>query len=108
MKNGLIIGPDDNIYTYYNNFLHEMDGPAAISPDGTHYQYYDGTQHWYIGKDKEFHRWDGPAIIEQDGTQHWFIYGKDITEELSKYFNKDLYRETLTKSELLIFELKWS
>jgi hypothetical protein len=93
----VVICDDGTQCWYQNNKLHRLDGPAIVRMDGT----CDYYQH------NRPHRWDGPAITESDRTQHWFIYGENITEELSRYFNRDLSRESLTKYELLIFKLKW-
>ena len=98
MRNGLVVDSNGTQNYFQNGQLHRLDGPAIVRADG--------TQLWC--QNNKLHRFDGPAIIRADGTQLWFVKGKDITEDLSRYFNKDLSRESLTKSELLIFKLKWS
>jgi hypothetical protein len=98
MKNGMVIDDYGSQYWYQNGQKHRLDGPACV--------YTDGSEYWY--QNNLLHRLDGPADIQPDGSQCWFLYGKNITRELSRYFNKNLSIETLTKSELLIFKLKWS
>jgi hypothetical protein len=121
MKNGLVVNSIGTQAWYQNNKLHRLDGPAIIyanetqewykddqrhRTDGPACVYPDGSQEWWVSG--SVHRWDGPAVIGPGGIQHWFIKYRDITEKLSRYFNKDLSRESLTRSELVIFKLKWS
>jgi hypothetical protein len=50
------------MYYYKNDYLHRVDGPAVIYPNGTKGYYKDG----------KIHRDDGPAVIYQNGrTEYW-------------------------------------
>ena len=76
-----------------SNYLHRLNGPAMIHPDGSEYWYQNGV----------YHREGGPAVLESNGNEEWFINGKRhrlggpalITSNNNKYWfkNDDVHRE---------------
>lgn len=48
-----------------NNNLHNYDGPAVVSVDG--------SKHWFVHGKR--HRYNQPAVILPDGTQEWWYVG---------------------------------
>ena len=96
MKYEHIIHPTTGIQEWrVNGYLHRLDGPAVIWPDGRQewwvkgelhrldgpaYISATGTQEWWVNG--LFHRTDGPARIWSDGTQEWRVNGEDITAQV--------------------------
>jgi hypothetical protein len=80
---------DDGIQRWYMNyFLHRLDGPAVICPNGDMFWHINGRLHRddgpavihtsgykaYYQHDKR-HRLNGPAIIHVDGREEYYEYG---------------------------------
>jgi hypothetical protein len=68
----------DQLWRASNGERHRIGGPAVISQDG--------MQAWYVNG--KLHRTDGPAIIWANGAREWCYYGKDITQEVNAWMQK--------------------
>ena len=109
MRNGYYKCSDGHQEWYLNGERHREDGPAVIYPDGTKEWYKNGKIHREDGpayiensgykswwENDELHREDGPAVIYSNGHQRWYLNGKDITKEVTLWFEEcNLTYETL-------------
>lgn len=60
----------------------------------------DGTKSWTLNG--EYHRLDGPAVVESNGHQAWLIRGKTYHK------NKDFQRDAgLSDEDMAILVLKY-
>jgi hypothetical protein len=69
-------------YNKYRNggqelLLHGIDGPTVIVW---------GDQFW--GVNGKRHRTNGPAVIRLNGDHEWWVNGRDITQEVNAWMQK--------------------
>jgi hypothetical protein len=87
--NGLYVHEGDTYFLDEQGYLHNDDGPAVISRNGTKFwykhgqmhrvggpaiEYIDGSYTWYFKG--QYHRDNGPAHSRIDGLKNWWIHGK--------------------------------
>ena len=78
-------------------YLHRLDGPAAV--------YIDGTKYWYI--ENELHRLDGPAVEFGNGAKHWVIEGNQLPEKEVENWLEENNVDLTTPEGQMAYKLRW-
>lgn len=94
-KSGVVEFRVEDTDPFVDQLLHNQNGPAVISEDGKHFQYYykgllhreDGPavdfpnhkQYWIHGK---LHNQNGPAIIHNFKIEKYFYHGLECSKEV--------------------------
>lgn len=69
--------------------------------DSTYYIGPFGTEYW-LDKNNEFHRVDGPAVMYKNGDNHWYVHGVGVDT------NKDYQSlANLSDEDMLVIVIKY-
>lgn len=88
-------------YTLPNGIFHRDDGPAFIEEN------HDGTymEEWY--NRNKYHRIGGPAVTYRDGSHGYWIYDRDVNDDVKPWLESRNYAwdnmSDIEKWELEIF-----